>query len=148
MLKGDILIVGIGNELRSDDGIGPELMKRLKGKITAQCLDVGLSPENYIGKIISFAPEVIVFVDAVDLGEPAGTIKVIAAGDIPLYGFSTHNMSPKLMIENIACQINVSMLMIGVQPKSVEFGEGLSAEAVSALATIEAVLVELLGKSK
>lgn len=147
-LKDNILIVGIGNELRADDGVGPELIKRINTRIAARCIDAGMSPENYIGAIIKLRPELLIFIDACNFNASAGTIKLIHAAEIPLYGFSTHNMSPKLMIENIASQVSVTMLMIGIQPKSIEFAEGFSREVLQSISVIESTLIKLLGHEK
>ena len=145
-LKWIVVIVGIGNELRSDDGVGPALVARLKEKINAACIDVGLSPENYIGTIVKHKPDALLFIDAVDMDGPPATVKLIHADQIPEYGFSTHNMSPKLMIENIRGRTHAAIMMIGVQPRTIEFGEGISREVGAAMAMIEEVLVEVVGK--
>jgi len=39
MNKNRILIHGIGNEILSDDGIGPKLVKRLKGNLSTEDID-------------------------------------------------------------------------------------------------------------
>lgn len=137
------LIVGIGNPLRSDDGFGPALIDRIQGKIRADCLDVGPSPENYIGKIIKLKPDVILFVDTVSMNEPPATIRLIKEEQICEYGFSTHNMSPKLMLENIKSQIPVEIFMLGIEPKNLEFSDTLSPEIHEKLAFLETVLVDI-----
>ncbi len=144
ILSGNVLIVGIGNQFKSDDGFGPALINRIQGKVKATCLDTGLSPENYIGKIIKFRPQVILFVDVVSMDAPVATVKLIDSDQIALYGFSTHNMSPKLMIENIMCQIDTKVFMLGVQPKNLEFGEKISPELNGALNSLETIIIELL----
>lgn len=145
ILSGRVLIVGVGNTLRSDDAFGPELIKRIKDKTGADCLDVGPTPENYIGKIIKLKPNVILFVDTVSMDEEVGTVKLITEEQIPRYEFSTHNMSPKLMIENIKGQIKVNIFMLGIEPKSLEFGETISKEILDQLTNLENILIEVLG---
>jgi len=144
ILSGSTLIVGIGNQMRSDDAFGPALISRIVGRIKASCLDVGSSPENYIGKIVKMCPGVILFVDTVSMNEPVATIKLISEKEIPVYGFSTHNMSPKLMIENIKSQINTKIFMLGIQPKNLEFGEEISKEINEALLRLESILIDIL----
>ncbi len=145
ILHGKVLVVGIGNQLKSDDGFGPELINRIKDKINADCIDVGLSPENYIGKIIKLKPDVILFIDAVSMDEPIATIRLISDDQIGQYGFSTHNMSPKLMIENIKSQIQTKVFMLGIQPKNLKFGEEISEELIDKLTYLEVILVDILG---
>ncbi|MDD5617903.1 MAG: hydrogenase maturation peptidase HycI [Candidatus Omnitrophica bacterium] len=148
ILSGKVLVVGIGNSLKGDDGFGPALVERINNKIKAQCLDAGSSPENYIGKIIKLKPSVVLFVDAVSIEGTPGTIRLIKAEEIPQYGFSTHNVSPKLMIENIKSQIDVDIFMLGIQPKNLEFGESLSKEIEEKVILLEKVLIDILGKSE
>jgi len=148
ILSGSVLIVGIGNEIRSDDAFGPELIKRISGKIKAQCLDASTSPENYIGKIVKLKPDVILFVDSVSMDEKPGVVKLISIDKIPQYGFSTHNMSPKLMIDNIQSQIKTDIFLLGVQPKGLEFVEPLSQEVRNSLDMLEKVFIEILGKDE
>jgi hydrogenase 3 maturation protease len=159
ILLGNVLIVGIGNEIRGDDAFGPELIKRIDKKIKAQCLDVGSSPENYIGKIVKLKPDVILFVDSASMEEEPGTAKLIGIDEIPQYGFSTHNMSPKLMIDNINNQLKtnpvrngfsngVNIFMLGVQPKSLEFGEPLSRELENSLTLLTKIFIGILGRNE
>ena len=62
-----IVLVGIGNPLRGDDGFGPALIAALDGQVRAVCIDAGTAPESYAGKIIKENPDTVVFVDAADL---------------------------------------------------------------------------------
>ena len=146
IFSGKVLIAGIGNQLKSDDGFGPALISRIQDRVKAICLDTGSSPENYIGKIVKLEPDVVLFLDTVSMDEPPATLKLIKEDQIPLYGFSTHNMSPKLMIENIKSQIKAEIFMLGVQPTSLEFGEKISKEISEVLISLENILVEILGK--
>lgn len=148
LLLGRVLIVGIGNQLRADDGFGPFLINRLQGKIKADCLDVGSSPENYIGKIVKLKPDVILFVDAVSIKEEPSTLRLIKAEQIPEYGFSTHNMSPRLMIDNIKSQIKTKIFMLGIEPENLEFGEPISKNVLEKLVLIENILIEILGNNE
>jgi len=146
VLQGKILLVGIGNSLKADDGFGPMLIENLRDKVKAQCLDAGMSPENFIGKIIKARPDTVIFLDAVSFDGEPGELKFVKSDEIGEYGFSTHNMSPKLMIENIRAQIKTKIAMIGVQPKSVNFGEDISYEIKEKINLLETIFVELIGK--
>jgi hypothetical protein len=54
------LILGIGNPLRGDDGLGPALIKRLQGKVGAVMIDAGDAPENHLFAIAKANPQAIV----------------------------------------------------------------------------------------
>ena len=77
ILKGKTVIVGIGNSLRGDDGLGPELILKLQGKLKAVCIDAGNSPESYTGKIVKENPDTILLVDAVHLNLPPGQYRLL-----------------------------------------------------------------------
>ena len=50
--KKKVVLLGIGNILKGDDGFGPALVHELEGKVPITCIDAGPAPENYAGKII------------------------------------------------------------------------------------------------
>ena len=45
------VVLGVGNTLKGDDGVGPLVCERLAGKISATVIDAGTVPENHIGPI-------------------------------------------------------------------------------------------------
>ncbi|MHC4525158.1 MAG: hydrogenase 3 maturation endopeptidase HyCI [Planctomycetota bacterium] len=128
MLPADILLVGVGNSLKADDGIGPDICSRLKEVIPDNVIDTGTVPENYIQVIIKKAPKVILFIDATDFGAPAGTIKIFDPSQLSSGGITTHTLSPRLLADMIAQNIPVTIYFIGIQPKSVEIGCPISWE--------------------
>src|SRR3990172_139572 len=65
---GRICIVGMGSEFSGDDGIGVYFVRELERVLSPTpsrllILPVGTVPENFLGKIISFAPDQIIIVD-------------------------------------------------------------------------------------
>lgn len=133
-LTGRVLILGIGNTLRSDDGLGSILAKRIKDKTPYIVYDSNLSPENYLGKIIRDNPEVVLMVDAVDFGGGAGEFRVFQGDDIqsPQF-FSTHNASLSLVVDYLNKNLKTKIIILAVQPKILAFGEELSSEVNKAL---------------
>jgi len=141
--KKNLLIVGIGNSLKGDDGAGCEAIKNLQLKIkndvilsgakNLNLLDCGIAPENYTKKIKDFNPETIIFIDAVEMKEPPGTVKIIDDKDISSGYFTTHNMPLNLFIDYIKEETKAKIVFIGIQPKSTRFGECLSAPVQKAV---------------
>ena len=126
-LQGKVSIVGIGNRLRGDDGVGPEIINRLKNPLPQLLLfDVGEVPENYLGKIVKEKPNTIVLIDAVDLGSPPGTIKIIEKDDIRDESLSTHNVSVKLVAKYLQKETSADVFLLGIQPETTEFGKEIS----------------------
>lgn len=132
ILPDDILLVGMGNSLKADDGIGTEICSLLKKTIPDNVIDTGMVPENYIQVIIKKAPKVILFIDAIDFDAPAGTIKIFDSGQLSSGGITTHTLSPRLLADMIAKSIAATIYFIGVQPKSMAIGCPMSQEVESA----------------
>lgn len=134
ILKGKTIILGIGNVIRGDDGAGPVLISRLKGKTKAILLDCAEVPENYTQPIIEARPDKIVIVDAADWNGPPGEIKSIDPEEINNLSFSTHDPSLKMFINYLRKRLpKVSIIIIGIQPKRRGFLDSLSPEVKKAV---------------
>ncbi|MFC1809496.1 hydrogenase 3 maturation endopeptidase HyCI [Candidatus Omnitrophota bacterium] len=144
ILKGKVVIVGIGNVLKGDDALGPTLVQNLQGCINATCLDVGTAPETYAGKIVKEAPTTVLLVDAVDLSLQPGEYEILEGADIVKSGFTTHDMSPHLLIDYIQNETNTSIFMLGIQPHHVSFGDDMSNEVMKTLTYVEQLIKEAL----
>jgi len=140
IIKGRVVIVGIGNKLRGDDGFGPIMIERLKGKVDAVLIDAGTSPENYLGPITKSRPNTIIILDTAELGKDPGSIDILNKNDILRVGFSTHDASPALFIEYLEAECKADVFMIGLQPASLAFGKGISEEAEKAMDSLCQVL--------
>ena len=126
VLKGKVILVGVGNPLRGDDGFGPHLVERLRGHVRAVCLDAGTTPENYAGKIVKENPDTILLVDAVHLNRAPGEYALLEKADILSSGFTTHDISPRLFIEYLETQTRAKIYLLGVQPKNLSLDGEMS----------------------
>ena len=138
-LTGKVVILGIGNSLRSDDGIGSILAARIQDKIPYIVYDGSSSPENYLGKIIKDNPDTILLIDAVDFGGTAGEIRLLEGEDIQTVNFfSTHDASISLAISYLKNSLkSAGIFILAIQPKVLAFGDKLSPEIENALEKIE-----------
>jgi hydrogenase 3 maturation protease len=137
-LKGKVIIMGIGNTLRSDDGIGSILANRIEGKVPYIVYDAGSSPENYLGKLIKDKPDVIVLVDAVDFGAKPGEFTMLEGENIETVNFfSTHDASISLSINYLKKNLDVDIIILAIQPKDLSFGDKLSPEITKAMEKLE-----------
>ena len=117
-----ILFVGIGNVLKSDDGVGVYISSNIKKKDDISSLTVETSIENYIGKINSLKPDLLVLIDCADLRSSAGTYKLLDVNQIQDITFNTHNISLRRLSE----LFGMPVFILGIQPEKVEFGENIS----------------------
>ncbi len=144
ILQGKVVIVGIGNIMRGDDGFGPELVKRVRDSIKAVCFDAGTAPENWAEKIVKEEPATILIIDAVSLGRNPGEYEIFKGRDIVKSGFTTHDISPSMFIDYLRQRCHAEIYMLGAQPKSLEFGEDFSVEIKKTLDDLEKILKEAL----
>lgn len=126
ILKGKVVIVGIGNILKGDDAFGPALIERLKDNPSFICIDAGTAPENYVGKIVEENPNTVIIADAAYLGRKTGEYELIKKKDIIKTGLTTHDLSPAMFIEYLEKSMDADIYMLAAQPENVNFGEEMS----------------------
>ncbi len=137
-LAGKVVILGIGNTLRSDDGVGSILANRIKDKVPYLVYDAGPTPENYLGKVIKDKPDNIVIIDVVDFGGNPGEFRIVEGEDIKTVNlFSTHNASISLTINYLQSNLRVDIIILIIQPKNIAFGDNLSPEISETITILE-----------
>ena len=144
----ETIIVGIGNVLKGDDGAGPAVCQQLKGQISAEIIDAGSVPENYIQTIIKKAPQNLLIVDAADFKASVGTIRIFKVEQLNAVTISTHTLSPHLFVDMIRRQIKVGVYFLGIQPAQTQFGQPLSVEVREAVQKLCSVLAEIFPHKK
>jgi len=117
-----ILFVGIGNVLKNDDGIGVYITNRIKKSKRILSLTVEVSLENYIGKINSERPDILILVDCAEMKSTPGTCKLLKPGQISDITFNTHNIS----LKRITDFFKMEVFVLGIQPEIIDFGENIS----------------------
>ncbi|UCD49348.1 MAG: hydrogenase 3 maturation endopeptidase HyCI [Phycisphaerales bacterium] len=134
------LILGVGNVLKGDDGVGPLVCEALAGKIAARVMDAGTVPENYLRPIIEASPQFLLVIDAVDFGGTPGAIGLFTPDQINDVAFSTHALSLRLFIDVLRTDIEVDVLLLGVQPVCTQLGQPVSAPVQESIQEVTAVL--------
>ncbi|MGA1873324.1 MAG: hydrogenase maturation protease, partial [Thermoplasmatota archaeon] len=81
-----VLVVGVGSRMRGDDMAGPFTIDILRERMEAgerpagfdiELIDADVMPENYTRPIRSSGAEMVLLVDAVDMGLPPGEIRIV-----------------------------------------------------------------------
>ena len=117
-----VLFVGIGNPLKSDDGAGVYISSKIKKSDHISSLNVEVSIENYIGKIISLNPDILILIDCMEMKSPPGTFKLLPVKMVKDLTFNTHNIS----LSRLSEFFNMPSFVLGIQPEKVDFGENIS----------------------
>ncbi|MBU0759515.1 MAG: hydrogenase 3 maturation endopeptidase HyCI [Candidatus Omnitrophica bacterium] len=136
ILKGKVVILCLGNPARGDDGAGSSIAEAIKGRTDYEVIDAGVTPENYTGVIIKLKPDTIVIIDTVLFEGVAGEVRFFSAEDLRSGKISTHDVSPKLLIEYLRESTKADIHILGIKPKSNKLGEGLSEEVKRAVGKV------------
>jgi len=140
ILKGKVVILCVGNIERGDDGVGPHIAREIKGRVSHEVIDAGVTPENYTGVIMGLRPDTIIIVDAVYFEGAPGEARLFTGEDLRSGKISTHDVSPKLLIKYLESSTDARIYVLGIMPGSNNFGQGLSEEAERAVKEISSHL--------
>ncbi|MFO8078091.1 MAG: hydrogenase 3 maturation endopeptidase HyCI [Thermoplasmatota archaeon] len=115
------LIVCIGNRDGGDDAVGPFIADQLKTKNLddVDVLDVGIAPENFTDVIKRKKPDILLLVDAVDMGLKPGEIRQVSKGHLGVMHISTHGIPLSLLMTYFERYID-TVLLFGIQPKQMK----------------------------
>jgi hydrogenase 3 maturation protease len=143
-----IVILGIGNEIKGDDALGPNIAWTLRELFEKDdnviVFDGGTVPENYTGLIRKEKPTHIILVDAVEMKKDPGYIRVVQKEEIANYNISTHAMPVSFLIKFMETTIGAEIILVGVQPKSMELARGISKEVEESINIVVDTLFELI----
>jgi hydrogenase 3 maturation protease len=127
----------IGNDMRGDDAIGPIIAENLTKLFIKQdniiVINAKTVPENYTGLIRKEKPSHIIFIDAVEMNNEAGHIRLVDRAEISDYNISTHAMPLSFMIKYLESFTNAKILLIGIQPENMEMSHTISKEVIKSL---------------
>ncbi len=128
----DTLLIGYGNTLRTDDGVGPavvDLIRHSLGQALGKCVacqtELQLTPE--LAAIIARAGRVI-FIDA-SVEVPVGRVSVTRIAAEPRAACLGHQFSPPQIMEltRLAFGAAPRAWVVGVGVKSLSVGQSLTA---------------------
>jgi len=141
-------LIGVGNELRSDDAAGLEIASCLRRKLgSAPTPGVKIhasvpAPERLLSKLASAGGRMVVF-DAVEASSKPGQVVFLPMADTKYGFFGTHNIPLKL-IPGLDRRLD-DVFLVGVQPASLEVGSGLSEIVRESIREIVDVVAEGVG---
>ncbi len=127
-----IAVVGLGNTLRRDDGIGIIILESLLNFYKREgidYLDFGSASFDLLHRIKDY--QTVILIDGVHAGLNAGELKICALKDVEYRldnpAGSTHELSLKNFFELAKRLENKAKIFIaGIQVGDTSFGEGLS----------------------
>lgn len=155
-----ILILGIGNEWASDDGVGPEVVRlveawwRENARKTAREVEFSILAQPDLSLLDRIAGvERLIIVDAVESGAKPGTLHhqmwdrgVLADKGLARassHGFGVHEL---LQMASVLGKLPARIELWGIEIVSTEMGQGLTEEVAEAVpAIVTALQADLKG---
>ena len=148
-----IAIVGVGNLLLSDDGVGIHAVRRLRSdarvESMARLIDGGTVGTDLLAEVCGC--ENLLIVDAVDAGLPPGTtVRMDFSGPDPqqIDTRNAHQSGIPGLLDDLRLlgQAPRQVVLVGVQPAAMGLGTELSPEVASALPALSAEVVRQLDR--
>ena len=122
-----LIVLGVGNELKSDDGVGPFIVKKLKEENIENdnllFIDAKTVPENFTGKIRKESPTHLIIVDACLMDSQPGDMKIVNKDDFAEIGISTHSMSLSFFVRYLEKDTDFKIIFVGFEPETMDWGE-------------------------
>lgn len=154
-----LVILGIGNDIRGDDGLGPYIINRLfdlkedaddndlNNDSGLYLINAGSVPENFTGSIKKINPSHILIIDASLMNMKPGEINIVSKENIVNLSVSTHSMSLKYLIKYLeSCEgVNndFKILFVGIEPESMDLSFDLSDSVKETCDDLIKVLIDL-----
>ncbi len=148
------LILGLGNPLRGDDGIGPSVVEELADRDLPEevtLIDGGTGGLDLLRLLERWRR--VVIIDAADVGRGPGEYVRFTPDEVRLVGVSASlslhhaGLSEVLTLADALDLHLPEMVIFGVQPTEIGWKEGLSPAVEAALPTLaDAVLEEIEGE--
>ncbi len=151
-LRGKLVILGVGNRHRADDGAGPRLIDLLSERIPPEkrelLIDGGEKPENYLELLKELQPDSLLIVDAAEFNGRGGELRVIGKGEIDEFTLSTHTLPLSLLIQLIEMEVGFTPVLLGIRPEKLDFSDNLSSAVEKALNAIAEFLIPFFSPSR
>lgn len=126
----NVLVMGVGNSLLQDDGVGIHVTERMRSKVPAQA-NISYLDGGTIG--LSLLPLVedacaLIIVDAAELNAPPGTVRVFRGAEIEQQMSGRKRSVHEVAISDLISAASLRgtcperMALVAIQPSSTELG--------------------------
>ena len=138
-----IVVVGIGNAMKRDDAAGLSVVDNMLGRVdeTVKLIRAETVPESFTATVRRANPSHVLLVDAGEFGGAPGEGRLVEAHETDGLSISTHNLPLKILAAFLQETTDAKVALLAIQPKIVEFGQGMTPELVEAAHEISRVLI-------
>jgi hydrogenase maturation protease HycI len=143
-----LAIMGIGHELRGDDAVGVVVARKLKRLLAYQVhiliVEAGAAPENMTAPLRRFAPDLALLVDAAQLNESPGAVRLLPWEKTTGLSACTHMLPPHMVAQYLHKELGCEVALLGIQPAHTTLCAGLSPAIKAAADDIVRLLISAL----
>jgi hydrogenase maturation protease len=128
-----VAVVGLGNLILSDEGVGVHVVRRLDEAYSfpddVVLIDGGTSAIDLLDQLVE--AEHIIFIDAAQTGGPPGSIVALQGARLPVWfreRMSPHQIGLADLLATLSLMDHTpeSVTLIGIEPQSMELGTELT----------------------
>jgi hydrogenase 3 maturation protease len=142
-----VVVAGIGNPIRFDDFVGLKIVQGLQGKVSSKVhlIECETVPESFMDEIVELKPSHVLLIDAAMLKQKPADARLYDAQKVTNFpAISTHMLPLRVFCDYITQLTKGKLALLLIEPKNVDFGEGLSSELTLAAKQITKLLLRLL----
>jgi len=142
---GRVTIVGFGNTLRRDDGVGIVVVRALRA-VNLSCVQLiedEAVPEDRIPEIELFKPTHVLIIDAALLGLSPGSTVFRVSLESSRTPVSTHAL-PLRLFEYLEQNLSSKVALLLIEPLDITFGEGMTPMMQKVSSELLAIVVSIL----
>lgn len=146
-VRGRVVVLGVGNDLRADDGAGSLVARRLRERFPNVVFDGGQAPENQSGPLRRARPDAIVVVDAADFGGAPGEVRVVCAreGEAGGLALGTHALPIGTFLAALAEATGATVHLVAIQASTTQLGVEMTPAVAAAVDEVARELAAVLG---
>ena len=148
----DTLVVGLGNPLRGDDGIGPRAIQMLMAEALPAGVEVADGGTQGLGLVsLMEGWRRVILVDAANVGQPPGGFVRFTPQEGRLLGsdqqISIHNagLRDALLLANTLELLPDEIVIYGMQPAKLDWDDDLSPQVEAAMQDLICAILDELG---
>ena len=146
-IDGKTCVLGIGNRLWGDDGVGSVLAEALEPCAGLAVVDGGFIPENHLESVIQTDPNCILMVDATDFGGKPGEARLLYPDKIAYTSLSTHAGSLRMLSKYLQARTDARIAVLAIQPSDTCAGTGLTVPVRSTLQALVETIPAIICKA-
>ncbi len=149
-----IVVIGIGNLIMKDDGLGIHVVRTLikvnfSPELSVSIIDGGLEPDLTV--LVESGTDKLILVDAVQAGGKPGEIYRLTLPEVEHSGYGTRtghylNMQQNMTLLRLMKTLPAEVVVIGVEPLEMTPGTELSDTLASVLPEVVSTVVHEINK--